>query len=152
MVFFGPIKFLLRNCIFVYSGRMSHTPQTARSTSSLSLVVFIEMVQCHRTEIAKCIKSLLSTSHRLTAEYKWHHTTIAFQFFSPFCLFEDILKMKRLFRLPMSRFKNFLLSLKSVGTQDGPANQQNKINLLCSISIFKILPKSFMSPQNDQSS
>ena len=29
----------------------------------------------NRTEFTKCNKSLLSTSYRLTAEYKWHHTT-----------------------------------------------------------------------------
>ena len=54
---------------------MSYTPRTARSTSPLNLVVFVRMVQCHRTVFTKCTKSLLPTSYRLTAEYKWHHTT-----------------------------------------------------------------------------
>ena len=35
-----------------------------------------KMVQCHRTEFIKCNESLLSTSYRLTAGYKWHHTKL----------------------------------------------------------------------------
>ena len=62
-----------------------------------------------------------------------NYTTIAFQIFSPICTFEDILKIKHLFRLPMSmsRFKRFLLGSKSVGTQDSPANLRTEITLLC---------------------
>ena len=54
---------------------MSNTPQTVRSMSSLNLAMFVKLVQCHRTEFTKCTKLLLSASYRLTAEYKWHHTT-----------------------------------------------------------------------------
>ena len=61
---------------FDHSGRFSHAPRTARSMSALSPGVFIKMVQCHRTEFTKCLKSFLSTSYRLILEYKWHHTTL----------------------------------------------------------------------------
>ena len=69
-------KFSVLTCIWRHCGRMSHFLRTARSISSLSLVVFLKMVQCYRTEFTKRMKSLLSTSHRLTAENKWHHTTV----------------------------------------------------------------------------
>ena len=58
-----------------------------------------------------------------TASY---YTIIAFQILSPICTFEDILKIKHLFRL----FKTFSSRFKSVGTQDSPANLQTEVILL----------------------
>ena len=75
---FGRFAAKTRNscvCILVQSGRMSHTPRTVRSMFSLNLAMFVKLVPCHRTEFTKCTKLLLSASYRLTAEYKWHHTT-----------------------------------------------------------------------------
>ena len=110
----------LRNCIFVHSGRMSHTPRTARSMSPLNLVVFVKMVvSSNRIYKMHEITLIHVISTHCRIQMASYYTIIAFQILSPICTFEDILKTKYLFRLPMSmsRFQTFSSRFKSVGTQ-----------------------------------